>query len=67
MGSIPFLFLRLNSWTKVVDETVVEFFSTKMGIIGSGLYFENTLLNSKQWRDDEQQGGLRRDLYSGHG
>jgi hypothetical protein len=48
MRSIPFLFLRLNSWTKVVDETVVKFFSTKMGIIGSGLYFENTLLNSKE-------------------
>jgi NAD-specific glutamate dehydrogenase len=46
--SIPLLFSRLNSSTKVVDETTVEIFSTKMCIIDSGLYFKNTLLNSKE-------------------
>lgn len=33
---------------EVVDETVIEVFSTKIGIAGSGLYFENTLLNRKK-------------------
>ena len=32
---------------EVVDKMVVEIFFTKMGITSSGLYFENTLLNSK--------------------
>jgi len=32
----------------VVDETVIEIFTTKMSITSSGLYFENTLLNSKE-------------------
>ena len=32
----------------MVHETVIEIFSTKMGITSSGLYFENSLLNSKK-------------------
>jgi hypothetical protein len=38
----------LEFLNEVVVETVVEIFSTKMGITSSGLYFENTLLKSKE-------------------
>ena len=33
---------------EVVDETIVEISSTKMGIASSGLYFENALVNSEE-------------------
>jgi hypothetical protein len=44
-----FFIFALELLDEVVDKTVVEIFSTKMGIItSSGLYFKNTLLNSKE-------------------
>ena len=33
---------------KVVDETIIKIFSTKMGITSGGFDFENTLLNNKK-------------------
>ena len=43
--SQTFLVFALELLNEVIDKTVVEIFSTKMGITSSGLYFENTLLN----------------------
>ena len=47
-----FFVLALEFLDKVVDETIVEIFPTKMGITSGGLDFENTLLNSEE-RDIE--------------
>ena len=48
--SQTFLVFALELLNKVIDKMVVEIFSTncKMGITSSGLYSENTLLNSKE-------------------
>ena len=43
-----FLVFALEFLDEVVDETIVEIFSTKMGIIRGGLYFENALDNSEE-------------------
>ena len=47
-----FFVLALEFLDKVVDETVVEIFPTKMGIASGGFDFENTLLNTEE-RDIE--------------
>ena len=40
--------LALEFLDKVVDETVVEIFTTKMGVTGSGLDFKDTLFNGQE-------------------
>lgn len=46
------LVLSLEFSNKVVDETVVEVFTTQVSVTGSGLDFEDTLFNSQE-RDIE--------------
>ena len=43
-----FLVFALESLDEVVDETIIETFSTKMGITSNGLYFENAFVNSEE-------------------
>ena len=46
--SKTFLIFALKLLDKVVDETVVKIFSTKMSVTSGSLDFENALFNSKE-------------------
>jgi hypothetical protein len=48
VGRDILLVLALELLDKVVDETVIEIFTTKMGITSSSLDFEDTIFNGKE-------------------
>ena len=48
MSNLLFFALKSLGGDSVVDETVIEIISTKMGITSSCLYIENAILNSKK-------------------